>query len=232
MTNTSVKFRIDKKLDKEVGLDFINKRIGGYDFGKDRIINSHPDLKNIRKLKKIKLEKELNSYIDEFYKLHKKDILESLTKTEKVWQKIEKKYFKEIEKLFRDLNFYKPKTITAYLSIFKCGVLCDDGKSFQLWHEIVNRDSAEVKRHVAHEVLHFYYYSYLKKKGYQKLAKNWDLAEIFNVVILNLSQFRNLTNKKELGYTIHRRRFQKYKKMWQQSKDLDDYLVKAERSIK
>jgi len=219
-----VKFEINKTLDKEVCLNFIDAKINGYDFGKERIISEHPELKGIRGKKKSEMKKKIFQYVDSYYKIHEKEIKNSLKKTKKVWEKIEKKYFQELQKIFGNLQFYRPRIIMVYLSIFKCGVLCKDGKSFQIWYKTANKEPAEVKRHMAHEILHLYYYAYLKKHGYKTLLKDWNHAEIFNMIILNLPQFKNLTSKEEFGYPIHRRRFKKFKKLWQKTQKIDQYL--------
>lgn len=218
-----VQFKLDKNFDKEIGTYFLNSKIGTYDFGKDRIISEHPEFSKWRKLEEKELKKKVGKYVDNYYMKHKEEIQKSIEKMQKIWDKIEVKYFKEVEKIFGKLSFYSPKIISANVSIFKCGIVDENLKAFQIWYKTIN-DSKEVRRHIAHEVLHFYYYTYLQKMGYEKLSKNWDLAEIFNRIILNLPSFLILTERQDMGYSLHTRRVPKYRKMWEKSSGIGQYL--------
>jgi hypothetical protein len=218
-------FKISKKFDKEIGVYFLNNKIGKYDFGKDRIISEHPVFSKWRKLSEEDLWKQVGPYVDRYYRENGVEMESSLAAMQSMWDKVAGGYFSELEKIFGPLSFYRAKKITAHLSIFKCGVIEDNLRGFQIWYKTVS-EPEEVRRHVAHEVLHFYYYAYLKKTGREKLRENWDAAEIFNRIILNLPAFRGLTEKEELGYSMHTRSLPKYRKLWQSSSNLDEYLDK------
>jgi len=218
-----VKFNIDHKLDIDVIANFIDKKIGDFDFGQDRIISEHPKLEKAKLLSSNKKLSFVEEYVKEYYHKHANEIETATEKMQALWQEIEELYYTEIYRLFGGLDFYKPDLISAYVSITKCGVIGDDQKSFQIWYNTMG-EPTEVKRHVAHEVLHFYYYAYLDKKGMKKILQDWDTAEIFNVVILNLPQFIKLTGKKEEGYKIHQNKLRFYKDLWVKSGELDKYL--------
>lgn len=219
----NLQFKIDKKFDMEICADFINDKIGDYDFGYERIISLHPDLEKIRHFKKTFQAEEIQKYTGQYYIEHKKEIAKSLFRFERAWSAVAGRYFVEIEKIFGALNFYKPNTIVALTSIFACGVVNDNLTSFQIWYKVKN--IKEIKRHISHEILHFYYYTYIKKY-FPRLAGNWDMAEIFNVVILNLPQFQSIIGTEERGYEIHEPRFQKYKDIWRACNgNLDLYLL-------
>jgi hypothetical protein len=220
-----VRFKISKKFDKEIGVYFLNNRIGKYDFGKDRIISEHPIFSRWRKLNEEELWEQVGPYVDQYYRDHRIEIESSLAAMQATWDKISERYFKEVERVFGPLSFYRPKNIVAHLSIFKCGVIEDNLRGFQIWYK-TEKEPDEVRRHVAHEVLHFYYYAYLKKTKRNRLRENWDAAEIFNRVVLNLPEFRALTEREELGYSMHTRRLPKYLRLWQSSSDIDEYLDK------
>ncbi len=225
MSYPTVQFKISKKFDKEIGVYFLNNKIGKYDFGKDRIISEHPIFSTWRKLSEEDLWKQVNPYVNQYYREHKAEIEASLVTMQAIWNEIAKQYFHEIEKIFGPLSFYRTKTITAHLSIFKCGVIEDNMRGFQIWYK-TESEPDEVRRHVAHEVLHFYYYTYLKKTKQDVLREDWDAAEIFNRIILNLPAFRDLTGKEEFGYAMHTRSLSKYRKLWQASSGVDEYLGK------
>ncbi|KKQ55794.1 MAG: hypothetical protein US74_C0023G0020 [Parcubacteria group bacterium GW2011_GWA2_38_13] len=218
----NLQFKTDKKFDTEICADFINEKIGDYDFGYERIISLHPDLEKIRHIKKIRQVVEIQKYVGQYYIRHEKEITKSLSCFERAWSAIASRYFIEIEKIFGVLNFYKPDTINGLASIFTCGVIDDNFTSFQIWYKV--KDIKEIRRHISHEILHFYYYTYIKKH-FPGLVGNWDMAEIFNVVILNLPQFQSIIGTEERGYEIHESRFQKYKNIWRACNgELDLYL--------
>lgn len=225
MRYPTVKFKISKKFDKEIGVYFLNNKIGKYDFGKDRIISEHPVFSKWRKLSEEDLWRQVGPYVDQYYHDHMTEIENSLVAMQGTWDEIAEQYFKEVEKIFGPLSFYRARIITAHLSIFKCGVIEDNLRGFQIWYK-TESESDEVRRHVAHEILHFYYYAYLKKTKRHTLREDWDAAEIFNRIILNLPEFRDLTKKEELGYAMHTRSLSKYRKFWQASSNIDEYLGK------
>ncbi|MCX6738847.1 MAG: hypothetical protein NT098_02210 [Candidatus Parcubacteria bacterium] len=223
ISHPKVILKINKNFDIEIGTHFLNNKIGNYDFGKDRIISEHPEFSKWRKLPEKEIFKKVKPYVNSYYKEQEKELNDSVVSIQKIWDEIEDSYFTELSKVFGRLDFYKPKKISASLSIFKCGVIDDNMKNFQIWFKTENEPN-EVRRHIAHEVLHFYYYAYLQTHHFDKLKDNWDLAEIFNRIILNLPQFLNLTKQKEIGYTQHTRLLPKYQKTWGHSSSIDQYL--------
>lgn len=85
-----------------------------------------------------------------------------------------------------------------------------------------------------HEILHFFFYDYVFKNHprLRKLDPNrgilWDLAEIFNSVILSTSEFKNLhKQKRNWSYPAHRKYLKDLKKYWRDSKNIDIWIKKA-----
>ncbi len=147
-------------------------------------------------------------------------------KSQQIWDKVSERYFAQIEKLFGKLDFYNPKEISVAFSVTTCNDIADDYVKFHIWYRS-HENPAGLKQLVAHEILHFCYYTYVKKKGYTKLVDNWDLAEIFNVVVLDLPEFVAITGQKDCGYQQHEKYFPYYKKLWAKSSSLDKYLQKT-----
>ena len=73
-----------------------------------------------------------------------------------------------------------------------------------------------------HETLHFAFFDYLDKnfsEQTKKLSKNsgilWEMSEIFNVIILNLSPFREILGMEELlFYPELKEKLDKAKEIW------------------
>jgi|SRR3989344_5094354 len=221
-----VKTILDKKWDEEVFIYFLDERDNVYDFGYDRIIALHPDIVSARGKSEEEKRAIIALYIDRYYQNNQQYIEDAKEKMQILWNDISAKYFIELEKIFGSLDFYQPKEIRAALSIAKTGVIGDDNASFQIWYQTI-KEPDEVRRHFAHEILHFCYYAYLKKEGLKTLSDNWDLAEIFDVVILGLPQFVSLIGKEDQGYKQHEKYFSYYKKLWAKGVNLDEYLEKT-----
>ncbi len=221
-----VTFSLDKEYDKKSLLEFIDDKDEFLDFGKERIIQFHPELEQHREKEQKIQEKEISLYVDFFYKEYESELQLSSEKLQSIWDGIASQYFLEIKKLFGSLNFYKQKIIKASPSITNCGDIADDHTSFHVWYKWYEKPE-EAKVLIAHEILHFYYYAYVKEKEYKNLIDNWDLAEIFNVVILSLPQFVQLTGKPDFGYEQHDDYFPYYRKLWKKSSSLDEYLQKT-----
>lgn len=222
----SVKTILDKEWDKEVLVHFLDERDNQYDFGYERIATLHPNIVSVRG-KNVKEKSDIiTPYVDKYYQNNLQDIEDARKRMQFLWGDISLKYFTELQKIFGSLDFYKPKEIRAALSIAKAGVIGDDNTSFQIWYQTINEPN-EVRRHFAHEILHFYYYAYLKQKGLDSLAQNWDLAEIFVVVVLGLPQFTALIGKKDEGYQRHEKYFLYYRDLWNKCSNVDEYLEKT-----
>jgi hypothetical protein len=233
MSKYYINIRINKNLDKQVCQNFINTKIGGFDFGKERIIDLHPKLNKARSENKKERSEIINSYIDAYYKNHRQKIIETKKFINAVWQEIENDYFKEVEKLFNNKVYLKNKNFTAFISIFSCSPLIEP-QGWQIYYKI--KSKSEIKRIFAHEILHFFYYSYIKNNRVIKLyysnleqEDHWIKAELFNVAILNRSSFQKIIGRKEKGYNIHKKYFSTFKNNLEKSKNLNDYLIKSAR---
>lgn len=224
-----VRFVLDQKFDRDIAHSFLNERIGKYDFGYDRIIKLHPQFSVWRKLPPTKRRQLIKTASAALYEQNVQPITQALSVMQKIWDKISRDYFQEMEKIFGSLTFYKPRIIEAKLSIFQCGVIDKNLAAFQIWYG-VSHDAAEVRRHVAHELTHFFYYTYLRTHGYSKLTQDWDLAEIFNRIVLNQPSLLHLTKKKDMGYSFHTRKVPRYRKIWEESTGVEQFLQTLTRS--
>lgn len=231
MLKYSVNIKINKNLDKQICQNFIDAKIGDFDFGKERIIDLHPELNKARSKDKKERSKIINNYIDIYYKNHRQEIIESKKYISAVWQEIENTYFKEVERLFSNKVYLKSKDFTAFISTFSCSPLIEP-QGWQIYYKI--KSKSEIRRIFAHEILHFFYYSYIKnnksiKSYYNNLEQedSWTKAELFNVAILNQSNFQKIIKRKEEGYDIHKKYFSAFKNKWERSKNLNDYLLKS-----
>lgn len=231
MQNYFVKLKIDKRQDKQICHYFINSKIDDFDFGKERVVDLHPALGPVRLKTKTEMNKAIDKYTDDYYVKNREEIIKAKLEIFEAWKEIEEEYFKEVQKLFDNKVKLNDKDFICYLSIFACSPLIEP-QGWQIYYKI--KDKAEIRRLFAHEIMHFFYYSYIKsnrevKSFYKKLEDNdyWMKAEIFNVMALNDASFRKIIGKKEEGYDIHRKYFKKCQSIWKNSGNLNEYLIKV-----
>lgn len=103
---TKVIFLLNKKLDKEIILDFLSASEAGVDFGAG-IRALHPKLGTKKPTKQ-----GVSKYVDAFYTEHIKALEHTRAAFEKTWQPAEKKYFTAVEKVFG--KAHTPKKDTAH----------------------------------------------------------------------------------------------------------------------
>jgi len=223
-----VKFKLNKRLDKETAANFLGLSFGGVDFGAG-ILATHPELKKTLKTRSKSLKKKMISdYVDNFYLIHNKELKETLAIMESDWEKKEKMFFDTTNKIFNSFPWSKGKYI-GYLSIFNCNPRFLRYKNFQIFY----KNRKDFKRLIAHELLHFIFYSYLNKKCFN-LSKNkkWVISEIFNAIILNQRVFVKLISPaKELGYPEYKKETDLLTKEWERYKIIDRWIQKAKKTV-
>ena len=225
--NLKVKFRLNKSLDKKMAFEFLNIKAGGIDFSRG-IISVHSELKIILKESKVKQKKIINKYFNKFYKNNKKYLDNRLKEMEKDWEKVEKKFIRQLEIIFKNPKVPKGKYI-GYLSIINCNPRFLDDKTFQIFYKYPSGSNYVI----THEILHFFFYDYAVKKYpkiFSKLDMNsgifWDMAELFNAVIMSEPNFiiKDYSEKNK-PYPSHIKYFNKAKEIWRKNKDIDNWLI-------
>ena len=182
------KIDINKKLDYEVYADFWDFSVAGANFA-ELIKKEHSEI-NLKNYKK---------YIDDFYATQKSEMLKRQERIIQTLKEKQEHFFTELTKLF-DMDFSQ-NTYQGYLSIFNCNPRWPETKTFQIYWRKDIPHSLEV---IFHESLHFAFFEYLDKnfkKQIEGLNKNsgelWEMSEIFNVIVLNLPQFRKIVGTEE-----------------------------------
>jgi hypothetical protein len=226
MEYPTITFVLDKEYDKDSILEFLDDKDEFLDFGHERIIQFHPELERYRGKDKEIQKKAISDYVDTYYKKNTDELKLSSEKLQSFWDEIAPRYFAEIKKIFGSLDVYRERAIIASPSITNCGDIADDHTRFHIWYKWCEKPE-EAKGLIAHEILHFYYYAHIREKELSNLIDQWDLAEIFNVVILGLPQFVALLGKPDFGYEQHDQYIPHYRKLWKESASLDKYLQKT-----
>ena len=208
----SMKIALNKKLDKEVYLDFREGFAGGVDFGK-KITRDHP---NINK-------DNYSKYIDNFYSTHKSELEKTLAETIKCFDDVKDVLFSELQKYFG--HDYSKENYTCYLSIFDCNPRYLENKSFQVYY---GRPYDLRKEMIAHELTHFAFYDFCHEVGIDDSKTLWELSEIFNVIFLNLPSIRKVIGAEELlFYPDLKDKLEQVKKTRNEYSDAKDFIVSS-----
>lgn len=216
---------VDKEYDKATIEEFIDDKDGEYDFGDYCILQLHDGLRKARAKEKIVQRKIISDYVEAFYQDNIDDIEEAAQEMRHTWDKMKDDYLLAVADIFGSIEFLPEKNIIASPSITDCNDIKDDRSGFHIWYGY--RDKPEyIRRLFAHELLHFFYYAYTEKR-FSNIRDAWDLAEIFNAVVLNTELFLDITQKEEEGYPQHRKHLEYYRKLWKESGNLDEYLEKT-----
>lgn len=168
-----IKVFLNKDLDKRMAIEFLGHNYhGGINFAQG-IFGAQPGIK-----------KSIFSYVDDFYKHHQKSLKKISHKFQKAWLEVASDFFNATDAIFPYHRWPKGKYI-GYISIFNCGPRFLDDKTFQIFYQ---NDKQHAVFSIAHEILHFLFYDYIKKKrkDIKKLDENqlWRISEIVNEVLL------------------------------------------------
>lgn len=222
-------FKLNKNLDKEMINVFLSHKQGGIDFS-GCVLRPNPNLRKSLERKENNKKGVISRYIEDVYRERKKVLNKRIKEFSRRWSKLENNYFDLIKTIFK-LETLPRYRYVGYLSIINCGPRFLENRSFQVFYRRP-KDSMYV---AMHEILHFFFYDYAIKKFpkiFKKLDTNqgifWDLAEIFNSVILSEPEFKKIhKQKRDWSYPAHRKYLKSMKRYWKESKDIDIWIGKA-----
>lgn len=217
-------YKLNKELDKEMALEFLNISAGGVDFSFG-ITSIHPELKNIKSLDEQDQKNKIDEYFDKFYQ-EKFDFLNGKTvEFSKSWSKTEHYFFEKALKIFK--HKIEPKNYNGYISIINCNPRFVHENSFQVYWE---HPSGSVYV-TSHEILHFLFFDYIKKVFPDSLGKLdpdssplWELSEIFNDIVLSLPEFVIIHGQNELKHYPDLEKYLLYAKSKWETLNLDDWI--------
>lgn len=138
-------------------------------------------------LKKEELQKQVN----EFYVEHLLEIKEHCEQTYEQWNKCENSFLHTCDELFSNKAFIEVAEFTAYPTLWKVYIqqMKQHAISFPLVADMHDKDEAIYI--VMHELLHTFFYQYAETVPSLRSRDDlWDIAEIFNSIVLNQMRFR------------------------------------------
>jgi len=223
-----IKLKIDKEADTKNCINFVRSEKKGSK--RQFLLWFLPDdfkyilSKNFKDIERNKIIKEYTKHI---YKLREKEIKKGLAKAQKDWQKIEKGYFKLVDKIFKNHPWSKGN-YRGIISIWHMYPRYIKQKIFFFpYQHKIPKFSNKV---IAHEMLHFIFFDYLEEKynleEHSKVKNKpddyiWKISEVFNNVIEDWQPYNKLIKENPKPYTGTEKMFQKMKKQWREKQDID-----------
>ena len=159
--------------------------------------------------------------------MYKTTIREEILTLEKIWRKIENKFFEKLKKVIQ-----KPIFTDSFKCYFTSGFMCPYNEKenwfmVSVWHSVPKSITT-----ICHEILHLQFLHYYKDYCMKFLSKKQteDLKE--SLTFLLNTNFNDLLLCEDFGYPAHRKLRKKLEKIWQREKNFKQFLDKAIKTIK
>lgn len=192
MINPNIEFLLNERcldLDVYYTLMFFRNPDKLGDFSKKiRVMKQFPQLERFDELNVQNQELFIRQEIEKLHANLHAELVDALMKARSSWKKLEKDYFDLVAKVFH--NFLWPKgDYKCYMSVIDINAIIKKEKSFQLFYGMVSKNITNAV--IAHEMLHFIFYSYMEKYSDIEKVRLWEMAEIFNKFIQNSKKFKD-----------------------------------------
>lgn len=176
----------------------------------------------------------ISEYTNNYYKIHKLEISKGVDEIKKRWAKIEDKYYDLVQKIFLGYDWPKGKYL-GYASIYLMFPRYIKEKIFFFPYSFKGKWNP--LRTIGHEMLHFIFFDYIKKKykikeGTRVNGENpkyvWQVSETFNTVIENWKPYRNIFGAKDIRnpYPGCEKMFKKMSRQWADNQNIKKLLDK------
>ncbi|PIR70099.1 MAG: hypothetical protein COU46_03455 [Candidatus Niyogibacteria bacterium CG10_big_fil_rev_8_21_14_0_10_42_19] len=179
---------------------------------------------------KSKIDKILSEYIKNVFKANNKKIIENVKKAEKDWRVVEKRYFNLVDKIFKKHPWPNGKYI-GFASIFMMYPRDVREKTF-LFPGIIYKNTPPVEVVIGHELLHFIFFDYIKKKYNLNIDSKikgkeddylWKVSEVFNSVIEDWDTYYRIFKFKTPPY-VAKNFYLKMRRQWSKDQDINMLL--------
>ncbi|MDO8498556.1 MAG: hypothetical protein Q7S44_02115 [bacterium] len=202
-----LKFALNKELDIWKVVEFFPDVNGsGGSNAQKMILEAHPALKDLKLLPEEERNNRLKQYIENFYEEHDGYLEGQIDLLNQKWEKVLSLFYTRADKVFKGLKWPEGQYI-AFITISPPCPRFVDNKTFQ----ITMNPEWEWIPIIAHEMLHFLFFEYVRKRYLPELGNTledkmneklvgkfiiplWELSEVFNIVVLNSKDF-----PKEMG---------------------------------
>ena len=171
-----------------------------------------------------------NEDVSHFYSLHTDALDAHAKKVHTNWEAVAPQFFEITTTLFKNHPWPEGKYI-GYISMFDCNPRFLQDCTFQVYY----KHKAGSNYVTAHELLHFIFYDYALK-NHEALFKNkntesgifWDIAEVFNSVLLHSTTFSALfPTQEEILYPTHSKWVPHLRVIWDKNQNVDTFIKEA-----
>jgi hypothetical protein len=168
--------------------------------------------------------------VEGFYKINGDELQRFIATARESWDSISPLFFDTVSMLFHQHPWPKGEYI-GYASMFDCNPRFLDTKTFQVYY----KHRAGSNYVTAHELLHFMFYDYAVKKHADLFEGKstetgifWDVAEVFNAVLLHSPLLLPIHNIEEpIVYPEHKNWVEHMKEAWNNNSDIDSFIIRA-----
>lgn len=242
--NPEVQFSLNPELDIWKINDFFPRVSppSGHNF-QQIITREHPDLKGLEILSDDDRLKRIKEYVSGYYQEHQEQLSIIIDQVNGDWQEYAPTFFAVTSKLFKGLT-WPPGEYRGFLSISSPYPRFLDNKTFQFpigdqnWRLSV----------IAHEMLHFMFYEYIRKRYTPQLQNTdqqemerllegkfiiplWELSEVFNTALLTPDRFGK-GGRTPRPFPALKDHLKTFSKIWQESdSDIDLLFSKLENGV-
>ncbi len=231
MQNPKVKLAISSKADVKNCLHFVKRNyIENPEFVKWFLPKELYFVLN-EKFSQKERDKILKEYTERIFKSKKQEIKNGVAKAKKDWQAVSKKYFDLVNKIFKNHPWPRGRYV-GYASIYNMFPRNIKEKTFFFPFSHSTPKFSNVI--ISHELLHFIFFDYLKKRYRYKGSKThnkksehvWQISEVFNSVIENWTPYYKIFKIKELKQKPYtgQKYFKQMQKQWLEKQDIN-YLL-------
>lgn len=212
-----------RELDEEIAISCL--RDARYRGGIDRaavLFGDHPFLEEIGSD-----EAAVRKYIVEFYKESRLALTQQVKRFTSEWSPVQQGFLFAVQELFKGVPFPLGRYV-GFVSVINRNPRFLEDKTFQIYWK-----TKDARGLVAHELLHFIFYAYCEEHFpdlVSALDPNnglwWDVAELFNNVILSSQQFVELLGSWDPPYPNHVALFPEAQRLYRESEGVDDFIGK------
>lgn len=204
--------------------------------------NPYPELKKIieNTNDNKKRDEKINDFVQEIYKKNLEEIEKGVKKTRKQWEEVKIPFSKKVSSIFSGY-FWSKNEYLGYSTVWGTYPRFLEKKEFTFPYS--HKKDKYALFVIMHEMLHFIFYDYAISKYpkiFKKMDKNrglfWDLAEIFNVVILFLPDFIKLHGQSDILegslHPKHQKHLSYFKELWSDSNEVDKWILDGYNHLK
>lgn len=211
------------KMKKDINIDIIKWALSEDDDSMniyDFTIDLMPELKN---------STDVEGVVSKYYNTLTKDIESSISRYQSVWDAINDKYMKTLEK-YLNISWSGSDQIIVDVGFIPVSPRYLDTCSFSI---VLGMEDDKLINIVFHEVLHFYWFMKFKevlpnipREEYDFPCKAWKYSEMITEVILNSNEVINATKIKEKScYNFDRKIIEKLKKIFDSDLTIEEKIL-------